>query len=217
MTGSAVARCAMGFCQCLSVHRRFLRVRWPTEFLDFLKLLDQLTLDLFGLVPAECAVGRIGYYTELLLTLFMPVAVLLVLFAYASLLAPCARRRCSLRSLRSWPQVWDLAAWSLLVQFPTLCRKTLAIFECVPYEDGSLLRADPHLVSTTANGRPTPSAVAAARSSTASAFPSAHCSSRATCCATTTRTTADWCVCLRPGTATGAGTWRASTWGASSC
>ena len=39
------------------MNRRFLRVRWPTTFLSFLEALDQLTLEIFDLVPAECPIS----------------------------------------------------------------------------------------------------------------------------------------------------------------
>ena len=42
-------------------------------------------------------------------------------------------------------QVWDCAVWMMLIQYSTISRKMLAIFDCVPYMDGHLLRSDPVL------------------------------------------------------------------------
>ena len=147
VTGAAIARIALGYSQCLSMQRRFLRVRWPHLFERFLMVLDQLTLEIFDLVPAECALGRrLGFNIELYATLTSPFILLVGLLVLAFLLAPLAKQGCcSLRSLANWPQIWDLAVWLLLLQFPTISRKTLTVFDCVPYEETWLLRSDPSL------------------------------------------------------------------------
>ena len=129
------------------MQRRFLRVRWPDVFSDFLNSLDHLTqLEVFDLVPAECAFGKLGFNIELYATLITPVLLILALFLLSLLVARCARRRCcSLRALIDWPQIWDLTVWLLLLQFPTISRKTLTVFDCVQFEDVYLLRSDPTL------------------------------------------------------------------------
>ena len=58
ITGGALLRILLGYCQCLSMTRRYLHVRWPRSFINFLMALDQLTLEVFDIVPAECALGR---------------------------------------------------------------------------------------------------------------------------------------------------------------
>ena len=69
VTGASLARIALGYSQCLSVLRRFLHVRWPSLFNGFLTALDQLTLEIFDLVPAECAMDRrLGFHVELVAT-----------------------------------------------------------------------------------------------------------------------------------------------------
>ena len=104
---STFARIALGFCQCLSVQRRFVKVSWPRGFLDFLGLLDQLTFDIFDLASAECALGRrLGFHYELIVTLATPLALLLMLLVLALVLLACVGRR--RRSLTNWPQIWDL-------------------------------------------------------------------------------------------------------------
>ncbi len=143
--GAALLRIALGFCQCLAVTRHFVRVQWPDVFSNFIAALDQLTLEVFDLVPAECTVGqRLGYHIELIATLGTPVLLLLLLLLLATLVGPCAGRHCC--SLRNWPQIWDLAVWLALIQYPTLSRKTLSVFDCLEYrDDAALLRADPAL------------------------------------------------------------------------
>ena len=46
-----------GLENCIHLRRRFLHVRWPYSFMQFLKALDQLTLEVFDIVPVECATG----------------------------------------------------------------------------------------------------------------------------------------------------------------
>ena len=41
VTSAALLRIALGYCQCLSMVRRFLHVRWPRSFIAFLMALDQ--------------------------------------------------------------------------------------------------------------------------------------------------------------------------------
>ena len=67
ITGGVIFRILLGYCQCLGMTRRYLRVVWPEKFLRFLEVLDQLTLEVFDLVPAECAIGHsLGYDIELI-------------------------------------------------------------------------------------------------------------------------------------------------------
>lgn len=143
VTGAAISRIALGYCQCVSMHRRFLRVRWPDLFSRFLMGLDQLTLEIFDLIPAECALEqRLGFDIELYATLLTPAFLMLVLIALAVTLAPAAKKGCcSLHALADWPHIWDLAVWLLLLQFPTISRKTLTVFDCVQFEDTWLLRS----------------------------------------------------------------------------
>ena len=87
--------------------------------------------------------GRLGFHIELVATLATPLLLLLLLVLLASLLAPFSGRRYGLRTLATWPQIWDLVMWMLLIQYPTISRKTLTLFDCIPFEDTWLLRVDP--------------------------------------------------------------------------
>ena len=49
--------------------RRFPRIVWPSFFKDFMDIMDQLNLELFAVVPAECVAGRLGFYFEMISTL----------------------------------------------------------------------------------------------------------------------------------------------------
>ena len=94
--------------------------------------------------PAECALDRrLGFDVEMYATLLMPIFLFVSLLLLAFLLSPLAGR--SWRDLTHWPQIWDLVVWLLLLQFPTISRKTLTVFDCVQFEDSWLLRSDPSL------------------------------------------------------------------------
>ena len=122
-------------------------MRWPPLFTSFLEAFDHVTLEVFDLVPAECALGRsLSYVVELVATLVTPVLLMLVVLVLAAAVALLkCQARCSLRGLLRWPQVWDLQMWLILIQYPTISRKTMGLFDCVPFESGALLRADPTL------------------------------------------------------------------------
>ena len=153
MPGAALVRIGVGYCQTVGVFRRLLRVHWPRPFLVFLQALDQLSPDIISLVPAECVADRpINFLVQLVVTLAIPIMSMLLLALLGMLVAPRAGRwhpregpRRLLVALSKWPQVWDLASWAVLLQYPTLARKTVQAFDCIPYEDDWLLRSDPTL------------------------------------------------------------------------
>ena len=86
---------------------------------------------------------RLGYSYELIATLSLPAVMLVTLLLLAVLVAPLAGRKCDRCILQNWPQIWDLSVWLLLLIYPAVVKKTLSIFDCVPFEDLRLLRADP--------------------------------------------------------------------------
>jgi hypothetical protein len=147
VTSSTLCKILLGFCQCIAVVRKFHLVRWPDLFDTFLNTVQKATLEIFDLVPAECTIGdRLGFHLELLAALLTPIGLVSFLLLYAKLLAPFANREGGKRTLSDWPQVWDCIVWILLIQYPTLSRKTLLVFDCVQFEDSKLLREDPVLV-----------------------------------------------------------------------
>ena len=82
-------------------------MRWPSIFEGVLSGMHRATLELYNLVPAECAIGqRIGFEVELLATLIMPAALVALLLLYAKALAPFAHREGGKRTLMDWPQIW---------------------------------------------------------------------------------------------------------------
>jgi len=153
VSGSGLVRIGVGYCQTVGVFRRLLRVEWPRPFLGFLQALDQLSPDIVSLIPAECVADQpINFLVQLVATLAMPILSMLLLALLGMLVAPGAGRwhpregpRRLLVALSKWPQVWDLASWAVLLQYPTIARKTVQAFDCVPYEDDWLLRSDPTL------------------------------------------------------------------------
>ena len=127
-TGAALARIMVGYCQTVGVFRRLLRVRWPSGFLKYLEFLDQLALDMFRLVPAECIAGRLGFVVEVGAALSLPLLLLVIELVLAAIVAvPTSRwspRRgfCALiTTLFEWPELWDLVLWSLLLQVDIAC------------------------------------------------------------------------------------------------
>ena len=118
----------VGYCQMVGVFRRLLRVRWPSGFLKYLEFLDQLALDMFRLVPAECIAGRLGFVVEVGAALSLPLLLLVIELVLAAIVAvPTSRwspRRgfCALiTTLFEWPELWDLVLWSLLLQVNIAC------------------------------------------------------------------------------------------------
>ena len=120
--------------------------------------LDALNLELLSIYPVECLeVGRLGFYVELLVTLSVPIVAALSAFTLVVAMRwaagrlyffPDARRRCPrwvafrLENnapgwpglLRSWnqPRMYKLLTWVCLIMYPSMSRKALAIFDCVP-------------------------------------------------------------------------------------
>ena len=165
----------LSYSQCLGAISRFPRVRWPNIFVTFMATLDELNVELFALVPPECLAGtRLGFYWEMLALLSLPIMV--VAAAFSSVLAmrwaagrfhfrpkwrdPCGtgfRLRDNTHGWRglkkAWnaPQMYKLLTWFALIMYPSICRKSLAIFDCVEAgedEDGFsiwLMRDDPVL------------------------------------------------------------------------
>ena len=158
ISGAGLVRIGVGYCQTVGVFRRLLRVQWPRQFFAFLQALDKLSPDVVSLVPAECVADRsINFLMQLIATLAMPILSMLLLALLGMVVAPGAGRwhpregPCKLMvALSNWPQVWDLASWAVLLQYPTIARKTVQAFDCIPYEDDWLLRSDPTLSCRTA-------------------------------------------------------------------
>ena len=88
IVGAALARISLGYCQCIAMMTRFQLVRWPSLFDGFLRALEQLNLEIFDLIPAECAIGqRLGFYVELTGSLVAPPIMGSVLLILALIIA----------------------------------------------------------------------------------------------------------------------------------
>jgi len=130
-----VAKILLGYFQVLSAIRRFDHVLWPQVFVDFLKAFDW-RVDL-ELLPLDCIAGRsLTAYEQLLATLLMPLVGSLCIFALAALVAFARRTTVAPGS------AWTLHLWMLLFLYPTLCRRTLSIFDCVSLRGRAYLRDD---------------------------------------------------------------------------
>lgn len=164
---SGLFKALLSFSQCLSAVGRFEQVRWPDHFVqEFLPVLNALDIELFALVPAEC-VGkqRLGFPFELAATLLCPFAIILGPYAllwiiqlHTRLLAcqtSCCRAVYSAHRgawrLYTNSRSFKLMELGILLIYPTLARKCLSTFSCVPAmdEEGQsieLLREDPAVV-----------------------------------------------------------------------
>ena len=72
----------LSYCQCLSAISRFDRIAWPTLFDSFLRVLEELTIEIFTLLPVECVKGdRLGFGFELLVTLSLPISYFVGLYS----------------------------------------------------------------------------------------------------------------------------------------
>jgi len=144
---ATMLKITVGFGQCVSTSSRLRSVRWPPIFSSMLEWLsDIFAFELMTLLPAECAAdARFGFYVELIVTLIAPVAGVFALLALNTILmCGCTRRRHSMAQVLHNPRLWDLVIWLLLLLYPSLSRKPLSVFDCLPYEGGTeLLRADP--------------------------------------------------------------------------
>ena len=69
-----LAKIMLQYCQCMSAIQRFPLIVWPNLFYRFMELLDEVNIELFSTIPAECiAGGRLGFYLEMLATLLIPI------------------------------------------------------------------------------------------------------------------------------------------------
>ena len=74
--------------QCRITEARHLHlVRWPDLFSSFVQGLDQVNLELFATVPAECITGsRLGIYLEMLAIYMVPVLFLVTILLLVAFL-----------------------------------------------------------------------------------------------------------------------------------
>ena len=57
------AKILLGYCQCLSAVQRFQLIVWPDIFYRFMEILDEVNIEFFSTVPAECITGsRLGFF-----------------------------------------------------------------------------------------------------------------------------------------------------------
>jgi len=160
---SGVVKLCLGYVQCLGAIARFPLVSWPPAFRSFIDAFEYLNLEIFSIIPAECITNsRLGFFLELVASLIAPVVCLLVL-GMLVWLADCIDLMTGLRgrlvarqaylhmlwrNLHS-PKCYKLFTWTMLILYPTIARKSLAVFDCLPAGVDStnhelfLLRDDP--------------------------------------------------------------------------
>lgn len=58
VANSTIIRILLAYVQCVTIPLRFQNVVWPRLFASFLGVLEHATIDIFALVPAECAINQ---------------------------------------------------------------------------------------------------------------------------------------------------------------
>ena len=138
-----IAKVLISYLQVLDVFAFFAYVDWPQVFLAFLKALDISAIlgirlwvgDL--LLPFECALSvPVGFYARLVITLVLPIAASVIVFAVATVVARNARLDGPARAaLFTSPPVFNVHVWTVLLLYPSICRVTLQAFQCTPLCD----------------------------------------------------------------------------------
>ena len=144
LAASTLFRVILAYCQCMSSVLRFSNVRWPDLFKYYIQILEYATIEVLALLPLECAVSRLGFGLELVTTLSLPVVSLVILLLVSGVIAPCAGRwspadgvGALIRTMAGWAEVWDVLFLLLLLVYPPVARKTVSVFDCVPYDEGT--------------------------------------------------------------------------------
>jgi hypothetical protein len=58
IAASTIFRVSLSYCQCVTVVASFNNIAWPLAFIKFLQVLEYTTIEIFALLPAECAVNQ---------------------------------------------------------------------------------------------------------------------------------------------------------------
>ena len=96
---STIFRIHFGYIQCVTIISRFSNVQWPSSFQNYLQALEYFTIDIFSLLPLACLSGtRLGFNTELVITVMMPIISFFFLIAVAMIVVPFAGHPHSCRS-----------------------------------------------------------------------------------------------------------------------
>jgi hypothetical protein len=135
-----IAKVLISYLQVLDVFARFSHVHWPSVFVAFLKALNLSALlgikvwvgDL--LLPFQCALSLpIDFYTQLVITLTLPIAISAIVFSVATIVTKLSGRTAAERAdLFRSPAVMNVHLWTILLLYPSICRLTLAAFQCTP-------------------------------------------------------------------------------------
>jgi hypothetical protein len=148
---STMFRILLSYVQCATPLLRMQNVMWPQIFISFMEGLEYASIDIFALVPVDCAINqRLGYQIELLITIGLPIVSTCVLFVLTMIVVTfvedcsCLGQGCRAwcRSVVQRGEMWDLLLLLYLLEYPLVARKSLATFNCVQYVDGSSILAD---------------------------------------------------------------------------
>ena len=157
---SGIFKIMLSYCQCIGAVTHFDRIQWPGNFDAFIDFINQwLNIEIFTVLPAECLYGkRLGFMYEIVVAFLLPIlflvsVYLIILFSHLRLLK--FQRTGALRGhlvgcyglndIRqqfrlTWrvfnsSRSYKLITFALLVSYPAITRKFLAIFNCISGEE----------------------------------------------------------------------------------
>ena len=71
---ATIFRILLGYIQSVTIVLRFSNVQWPNNVKSFFESLEFLTFDIFTTLPIACVSGsQLGFDTELLVTVILPI------------------------------------------------------------------------------------------------------------------------------------------------
>lgn len=140
---AAILKVLIGFAQTLSVVQRFYNVHWPPLFSVFVRALD-INIDI-QLLPLSCVLGHpLSFYEVFGATLLLPLLCSLTIVTFAAWFrrGHGTHVTMTIRGALASSRVWTLHTWLLLLLYPSLCRTTFAVFDCVTLRGVQYLRDD---------------------------------------------------------------------------
>ena len=142
---SSICKVLLGHLQVISAFREFSYVKWPS---NFIWLLERLRINLqIELLPFDCVASTpLTFFERLLLTLALPVGLICLFICVNAMSAFSWSRRSPRWADVDTPALWSVSIWTLLIFYPSVCRKTLETFACIELRGKSYLAADTSIV-----------------------------------------------------------------------
>jgi hypothetical protein len=139
---------SIGWVQSFMVVTLLPQLQLPSDlawaFNWFQSVLTAVSFDVFELVPLECVLSDVSFYTKLLATMFLPLALCQLLLLLASATATFIWRQ-PVGAILASPRFCQLCFWLLLVSYPSISRTIFSTFIFVEMDEQRLVRADTSL------------------------------------------------------------------------